>query len=87
MPAFIASCRRQRNYRKISTSASLTLLELLTVWITRILKEILMPDHLSCLLRKLYVDKEVMVRTRHGTSDWVKIGRGVHQGCIVTLLI
>ena len=83
LPAFIGSCGRERNYRKISTSASLILLKLLTVWITRILKEILTPDHLSSLLRKLYVDKEVMVRTRHGTTDWFKIGKEI-QGCIMS---
>ena len=53
------------------------------MWITRILKEILTPDHLSSLLRKLYVDKEVMVRTRHGTTDWFKIGKEI-QGCIMS---
>ena len=41
------------------------------------------PDHLTCLLRNLYVDQEATVRTRHGTTDWYQIGKGVHQGCIL----
>ena len=82
LPAFVGSCRKQINYRKIFTYASLTLLKLLTVWITRIFKEIWIPDHLTCLLRKLYVDKEAMVRTKHGKTDWFKIGKEI-QGCIM----
>ena len=42
------------------------------------------PDHLTCLLRNLYADQEATVRTRHGTLDWFKIGKGVHQGCILS---
>ena len=42
------------------------------------------PDHLTCLLRNLYAGQEATVRTRHGTTDWFKIGRGVHQGCILS---
>ena len=59
----------------------------LTVWITRnwkILKEIGIPDHLTCLLRSLYAGQEATVRTGHGTSDWFQIGKGVHQGCILS---
>ena len=40
------------------------------------------PDHLTCLLRNLYVGQEATVRTEHGTTDWLQIGKGVHQGCI-----
>ena len=54
----------------------------------KILKEMGMPDHLTCLLRNLYAGQEATVRTEHGTTDWFKIGKGVCQGCIiVTLLI
>ena len=54
----------------------------------KILKEMEIPDHLTCLLRNLYAVQEATVRTRHGTIDWFQIGKGVHQGCyIVTLLI
>ena len=42
------------------------------------------PDHLTCLLRNLYVGQEATVRTGHGTMDWFQIGKGVHQGCIVS---
>ena len=42
------------------------------------------PDHLTCLLRNLYAGQESTVRTRHGTTDWFQIGKGVHQGCILS---
>ena len=42
------------------------------------------PDHLTCLLRNLYAGQEATVRTRHETTDWFKIGKGVHQGCILS---
>ena len=50
----------------------------------KILKEMGIPDHLSCLLRNLYADQEVTVRTGHGTTDWFQIGKGVCQGCILS---
>ena len=50
----------------------------------KILKELGIPDHLTCLLRKLYAGQEATVRTRHGTTDWFQIGKGVHQGCILS---
>ena len=59
----------------------------LTVWITinwKILKEMGIPDHLTCLLRNLYAGQEAIVRTGHGKTDWVQIGKGVHQGCILS---
>ena len=40
------------------------------------------PDHLTCLLRNLYVDQEATVKTGHGTTDWFQIGKGVREGCI-----
>ena len=51
----------------------------------KILKEMGIPDHLICLLRNLYADQEATVRTGHGTKDWFKIGKGIHQGCICHL--
>ena len=57
------------------------------MWITtnwEILKEIRIPDHITCLLRNLYAGQETTVRTRHETTDWFKIGKGVHQGCILS---
>ena len=72
----------QGNSNKTSTSVSLTTLTPLTVWITtnwKILKEMGIPDHLTCLLRKLYAGQEATVRTGHGTADWFKIEKGVRQ--------
>ena len=59
----------------------------LTVWITtnwKILKEMGIPDHLTCLLRNLFAGQEATVRTRHGTTDWFQIGNGVRQGYILS---
>ena len=54
----------------------------------KILQEMGIPDHLTCLLRNLYASQEVTVKTGHETADWFQIGKGVHQGCIFfTLLI
>ena len=72
---------------KKPTSASLTTLEPLTVWITtnwKILKKLRIPDHLTCLLRNLYTGQEAIVRTRHGTMDWFKTGKGVRQSCVLS---
>ena len=49
----------------------------------KILKEMGIPDHLTCLLRNLYAGQQATVRTRHGTTDWIQIGKGVCQGCIL----
>ena len=49
-----------------------------------ILKEMRIPDHLTCLLRNLYTGQETTVRPGHGTTDWFQIGKGVHQGCILS---
>ena len=60
----------------------------LTVWITKklwkILKEMRIPEHLTCLLRNLYVGQEATVKTGHGTTDWFQIGKGVHQGYMLS---
>ena len=50
----------------------------------KILQEMGIPDYLTCLLRNLYIGQEATVRTGHGTTDWFKIGKGVHQGCILS---
>ena len=52
-----------------------------------ILKEIGIPDHLTCLLRNRYTGQEATVRTRHGTTDWFKIRKRVRQGCILSLCL
>ena len=64
--------------------------ESLTVWITtnrKILKETGIPDYLTCLLRNLYAGQETTVRTGHGKSNWFQIGKGVCQGCILSLCL
>ena len=50
----------------------------------KILKEMGIPDHLTCLLRNVYAGQEATVRTGHGTTDWLQIGKGVRQGCILS---
>ena len=50
----------------------------------KILKEMRIPDHLTCLLRNLYAVQEATVRTGHGTTDWFQIGKGLRQGCILS---
>ena len=87
LPIFVGSWRKQRNFRKTSTSASLTTLKPLTVWITTNCGKFLemgVPDHFICLLRNLYVGQEATVRTRCRITDWFKIGKGVGQGCILS---
>ena len=59
----------------------------LTVWITinwKIINEMGIPDHLTCLLRNLYAGQKATVRTGRGTTDYFEIGKGVHQGCILS---
>ena len=53
----------------------------------KILKEMGIPDHMTCLLRNLYAGQEATVITGHGTIDWFQIGKGVHQGCILSLCL
>ena len=53
----------------------------------KIHKEMGVPDHLTCVLRNLYAGQKATVRTGHGTTDWFQIGKGVHQGCIMSLYL
>ena len=53
----------------------------------KILQEVELPDHLTCLLWNLYASQEATIRTRHETIDWFQIGKGVHQGCILSLCL
>ena len=85
LPTLARSWGKQGSSRKTSTSASLTMLNPLTVWITtlwKILKEMRISYHLTCTLRNLYASQEATVRTERGTTDWSKIGKGVCQGDI-----
>ena len=86
LPTSIGLSKKQVSSRKTSISALLTMpvfdcVDYHKPW--KILQEIGIPDHLTCLLRNLYAGQEATVRTRHGTMDWLKIEKGVHQGCIV----
>ena len=81
LPTYTGSSKKQERSRKTSISALLTIPKPLTVWITtnwKILKEMGIPDHLTCLLSNLYAGQEATVRTGHGTTDWFQIGKGVH---------
>ena len=83
LPTSAGSSIKQESSRKTSSSALLTMTKTLTVWITinwKILKEMGIPDHLTCLLKNLYAGQEATVRTGHGTTDWFHIGK--HQSYI-----
>ena len=87
LPTSSGSSKKQESSRKTSISALLTVPKNLTVdhnklW--KILKEMGIPDHVTCLLRNLYAGQEATVRTGHGTTDWIQIGKGVHQGCTLS---
>ena len=81
LPIFAGSQRKQGNSRKTSTSVSLTTLKPLTVWIItnrgKLLKEMGIPDHLTCLLRNLYMGQEATVTTLYRTTNWFKMEKGV----------
>ena len=80
LPTSTGSLKKQECSRKTSTSALLTMPKPLTVWITtnwKILQEMGIPDHLTCLLRNLYAGQEATVRTGHGPTDWFQIGKRV----------
>ena len=83
LPTSVGSLRKQES----SSSALLTMPKPLTVWITtnwKILQEMGIPDHLTCLLRNLCACQEVTVRTGHGTTNWFQIMKGVYHGCILS---
>ena len=83
----VGSSKKQESSRKTSNSALLTMPKLSTVWITtnwKILKEMEIPDHLTCFLRNLYAGQEATFRTGQGTTDWFQIRKEVHQGCTLS---
>ena len=87
LPTSAGSLKKQESSRKTSISALLTMPKPLSVWITinwKILKEMGIPDHLTNLLRNLYVGQEATVRTGHGTTDWFQTWKGVRQGCMLS---
>ena len=89
LPISTGSSKKQENSRKTSISALLTTPKPSTVWNTincgKILKEMGIPDHLTCFLRNLYAGQEATGRTGHGPTDWFQIGKEVCQGCILSL--
>ena len=87
LPTSTGSSKKQESSRKTSISALLTTPKPLTMWITtnwKILQEMRIPDHLTCLLRNLYAGQEATVGTGHGTTDLFQIVKAVHQGCILS---
>ena len=89
LPTSAGSWKKQESSRKISISVKIFIdyakafdcVDHNKLW--KILKEMGIPDHLTCLLRHLYAGQEATVRTGHGTIDWFQIGKGVRQGCIL----
>ena len=74
LPTSIGSLQKQESSRKTSAFDYTKAFGIMTNW--KILKEVEIPDHLTCLLRYLYAGQEATVRTRHGTADWFQIGKG-----------
>ena len=75
----------QKNIHFINYAKAFDCVDHNKLW--KILQEMRIPDHLTCLLRNLYAGQEATVRTRHGKTDWFKIGKGVHQGCMLSLCL
>ena len=90
LPTSAGSSKKQESSRKtyfcfIDYAKAFDCVDHKKLW--KILTEIGIPDHLTCLLRNLYAGQEATVRTGHGTTDWFQIGKGIRQVYIVTLLI
>ena len=89
LPTSAGSSKKQESFRKtsfcfINYAKAFDCVDYNQLW--KILKDMGIPDHLTCLLRNLYASQEATVRTGHGTTDWFQIGKGVHQGCILSPL-
>ena len=88
LPISAGSSKKQESSRKsiyfcfIDFAKAFDCVDHKKLW--KILKDLGIPDHLTCLLRNLYADQEATVRSGHGTTDWCQIGKGVIQGCILT---
>ena len=87
LPTSVASLKKQESSRKhllplTDYAKAFDCVDHNKLW--KILKEMGIPDHLTCLLRNLYAGQEATVRTRHGTTDWFQIGKGVCQDCILS---
>ena len=88
LPTFAGSSKKQEEFQKniyfcfIDYDKAFDCVDHNKLW--KILKEMGIPDHLTCLLRNLYGGQDTTVRTGHGTTDWFQIGKGVCQGCILS---
>ena len=88
LPTSTGSLKKQESSRKTSISALLTMAKPFDcvdhnkLW--KILREMGIPDHLTCLLRNLYAGQEATVRSRHRITDWFQIGKAVRQGCVLS---
>ena len=88
LATFIGAQKKQANFRKniyfcfMDYAKAFDCVDHNKLW--KILKEMGIPDHLTCLLRNLYAGQESTGRTGHGTMDWFKTGKGVHQGCVLS---
>ena len=88
LPTYVGSSKKQESSRKniyfcfTDYAKAFDYVDHNTLW--RILKEMGIPDYLTCLLRNLYAGQEATFRTGHGTTDWFQIGKGVRQGCILS---
>ena len=86
LPTSAGSWKKQKSSRKniyfcfIDYAKAFDCMDHSKLW--KILKEMGIPDHLTCLLRNLYAGQEATARIGHGTTDWFQIGKGVRQGCI-----
>ena len=91
LPTSVGSSKKQESSRKniyfcfIDYAKAFDCVDHKKMW--KILKETGMPNHLTFILRNLYAGQEATFRTGHGTADWFKIGKGVHQGCILSLCL
>ena len=86
LPTSVGSSKKQENSRTTFTSASLNYAKAFDCVdhnkLRKILKEMGIPNHLTCLMRNLYAGQEATDRTGYGTIDWFKIGKGIQQGCM-----
>ena len=87
LPASVGSSKKVREFQKnifclVGYAKAFDCVDHNKLW--KILKEMGIPDHMTCLLRNLYADQEATIRTEHGTTDCFQIRKGVRQGCILS---
>ena len=86
LPTSLGSSKKQENFRKkicfVDYAKAFDFVDCNKMW--KILQEMGIPDHLTCLLRNLHAGQEATIRTGHGTKEWFHTGKEVHQGCILS---